>query len=789
MWWSVTLPSRRVSLSCPDGDPVRASLRLLRLAGLALLSPLLAHAQTTTGSVPTTGDTTNCVAPVLSSTRYGTDPRGAIAIGCNSEANAGGVVVGTQASANIDATAIGNHAVADDNSVALGAYASANSNAVAIFGSAVSNSLAIYGNTASANSINIYGSIDSYSYGDSTNSLVLGGYVGGKSTTALGMSSQALNGGTAVGASANAAAKGLAVGTSTTSTAGGIALGYSVKAKTGVAIGSSITQSGTGLTGVLIGNTVTGGTQSVAIGNATSAVDGSVAIGNGSQATLANQFSVGSAATSRTVSHVSAGKAADDASTIGQINQLSGYLGSGVAFTNGVFAGPALSVYSTTSKATVSATTVTDAIGTLSGSVSNLDTRLTTAENNAARDPNLTTNTPSGGHAATVTSTGATGSVALGTNSVADQDGTVSVGSAATQRRVVNLAAGTQDTDAATIGQVNQLASLFGGGTTFSNGTLLVPSFAQFNSLTHTAGTSASVTDAFSTVAGSLANLDSRVSTLEAQAPVPGPPGPQGDKGDPGTPGAQGAAGSAGPQGDSGLNGTDGKDGLNGANGTNGVNGKDGDSAYQVALSQGFQGTQAQWLAALKAAPAVTGATADAQAAHYDAGQNSLTLARPDGTPGAIALHHVADGAVAEGSQDAVNGGQLYTSEQANRAYTQAQVQDALTTSRAYTDTQVQAAADWSRGYTDARIHQLDRKLSAQSAMSQATSQAAAALAGVDTRFRNRWATGVGSTGGRAANSVLFQHVSESGRTSWNAGAAVSQGGQSQVGVGYAAGF
>jgi hypothetical protein len=51
-----------------------------------------------------------------------------------------------------------------------------------------------------------------------------------------------------------------------------------------------------------------------------------------------------------------------------------------------------------------------------------------------------------------------------------------------------------------------------------------------------------------------------------------------------------------------GLDGEDGIDGINGTNGTNGVNGEDGAdglSAYQVALANGFVGTQAAWLASL----------------------------------------------------------------------------------------------------------------------------------------------------------------------------------------------
>ncbi|MBP0592547.1 YadA-like family protein [Paraburkholderia sp. LEh10] len=57
-------------------------------------------------------------------------------------------------------------------------------------------------------------------------------------------------------------------------------------------------------------------------------------------------------------------------------------------------------------------------------------------------------------------------SVALGAGSVADQDNTVSVGSATQQRRVTNVAAGTSDTDAVNVGQLNQ--AITQAGTTIS---------------------------------------------------------------------------------------------------------------------------------------------------------------------------------------------------------------------------------------------------------------------------------------------------------------------------------
>ena len=52
-------------------------------------------------------------------------------------------------------------------------------------------------------------------------------------------------------------------------------------------------------------------------------------------------------------------------------------------------------------------------------------------------------------------------SVALGAGSVADEDNVVSVGSSENQRRIINVAAGVNATDAVNLGQLNAQASLF----------------------------------------------------------------------------------------------------------------------------------------------------------------------------------------------------------------------------------------------------------------------------------------------------------------------------------------
>ena len=70
-----------------------------------------------------------------------------------------------------------------------------------------------------------------------------------------------------------------------------------------------------------------------------------------------------------------------------------------------------------------------------------------------------------------------------------------------------------------------------------------------------------------------------------------GAAGVKGDKGEQGEPGAKG---------EQGLQGLPGKDGAAGAKGSDGLPGADGKSAYQIAVEQGFAGSEADWLASLK---------------------------------------------------------------------------------------------------------------------------------------------------------------------------------------------
>lgn len=81
---------------------------------------------------------------------------------------------------------------------------------------------------------------------------------------------------------------------------------------------------------------------------------------------------------------------------------------------------------------------------------------------------------------------------------------------------------------------------------------------------------------------------------------IDGVAGPKGDKGDTGLPGPKGADGPAGPKGDAGERGPIGTQGPIGPQGLQGERGQDGKSAYEIAVANGYDGNESQWLASLK---------------------------------------------------------------------------------------------------------------------------------------------------------------------------------------------
>ena len=111
-----------------------------------------------------------------------------------------------------------------------------------------------------------------------------------------------------------------------------------------------------------------------------------------------------------------------------------------------------------------------------------------------------------------------------------------------------------------------------------------------------------------------------------------GPTGPTGPAGPEGPTGPTGPAGTEGPTGPTGPAGPDGPEGPTGPTGPTGPAGSEGPSAYAVAVSEGFVGTEAQWLASLVGPIGPKGDTGDP-------GPTGLTGPKGDtGDPGPTGL-------------------------------------------------------------------------------------------------------------------------------------------------------
>ena len=128
-------------------------------------------------------------------------------------------------------------------------------------------------------------------------------------------------------------------------------------------------------------------------------------------------------------------------------------------------------------------------------------------------------------------------------------------------------------------------------------------------------------------------------------APIPknikGDKGDKGDTGEQGIQGLQGIQGEKGEKGDTGsqgIQGVKGDTGEKGADGTNGIDGADGKSAYEVAILNGYIGTQSEWLLSLKGEQGIQGVKGDT-------GETGATGANGiDGTDGKSAYQSAIDG-------------------------------------------------------------------------------------------------------------------------------------------------
>ncbi|RPE81582.1 ESPR-type extended signal peptide-containing protein [Vulcaniibacterium tengchongense] len=331
------------------------------------------------------------------------------------------------------------------------------------------------------------------------------------SGTAVGASSDAAGDfSTALGSLAVAGARGSnGVATASAATAVGVnanaigdrstAMGASAVAAGGysTALGVLANVDATAANGVAVGvsaNVKAGATNGVALGNGATVNDnvtGSVALGAGSLAARNNTVSVGSDTVKRQIVNVAAGTQDTDAVNVKQLNDATAYFdakgGTYGSANASASAGNATAVGASAVASALSATALgssaqataqnTVAVGIMSAASGNNSVAVGWATEAAGESTALGGDADALASGATAIGRGAkvqagatnstalgigavvnqnvTGAVALGSGSVADRANTVSVGSGTVKRQIANVAAGTQDTDAVNVKQLN----------------------------------------------------------------------------------------------------------------------------------------------------------------------------------------------------------------------------------------------------------------------------------------------------------------------------------------------
>jgi autotransporter adhesin len=455
-------------------------------------------------------------------------------------------------------------------------------------------------------------------------------------------------------------------------------------------------------------------------------------------------------------------------------------------------------------------------------------------------------------------------SVALGSNSVADRASTVSVGSAGNERQVTNVAAGTQTTDAvnkgqldavaaqagqtdaaavkyddagkdqvtlggasgtrvsnlqasnvsgdaATVGQVEDVLSAFGGGAMLqAGGAITMPTYViQGGSYTSVGGAFGALDSALSGALFDITSLDNRVSSLE-QGFASGGTTNSHVATDGASGGGDAASVAAGSKGVAvGSNATAGGDHGTAVGGDSYAAGPNdtaiGGNAKVNADGSTAVGANTTIAAAATNAVAV-GESASVTAASGTAiGQGSSVTAA-----GAVALGQgsVADRAntvsvgtaannrqvtnVAAGTQttDAANLGQVQQALITAKGYADASSQQTLQSANAYTDQRLSGFASSSdvdslRNQVNDQFHTMDKRVNQVGAMGTAMAQMALSTQGIDTA--NRLGVGVGGYHGEAALSVGYSRQL-SPRANVVFGAAVS-GNEATGGVGVGIGW
>lgn len=343
---------------------------------------------------------------------------------------------------------------------------------------------------------------------------------------------------------------------------------------------------------------------------------------------------------------------------------------------------------------------------------------------------------------------------AIGYGAECSEDGTVSFGRSGDDKRLKNVADGIDDNDAANTGQVRAVdtrvrqtqtavsrqAVWFGGGASYdpTTGVWTNPSFAMPSG------------PSFNNVNDALVYLDNRIGN--GTSPGTGPQGPTGADGKSAYEVAVGN-GYSGTEQDwlASLKGADGKDGVGGGSGSKTVAGKN------IEVSENQDGTQTVAVSdnvvlTENGSVKVGATTVDAKGVSIEGG---ASMTRDGINAGNQRVTSVAAGRIEKGSTDAVNGGQIY-------------------------DMQTALNDRWDE--TNRRIDRQDRRIDAMGAQVAAMSMMAAA--NVPAAVGEVQASaGIGFSGNEGALAIGWRtRITE--RTSVSGGFSYSARGKAMGGVG-----
>ncbi|WP_175813199.1 ESPR-type extended signal peptide-containing protein [Burkholderia contaminans] len=334
-------------------------------------------------------------------------------------------------------------------------------------------------------------------------------------TMAGSLSYEAGSGASAAGA--NSVAVGVSANASDQSTT---ALGYSANASNHWAIAIGSTSAATGDGAIALGT--------VATASGTNAV----ALGARSVADRDNSVSVGSSTLQRQITNVAAGTQGTDAVNLNQMQAAITAADNPRVIVGG------------TVDATATGRAGNIAIGSGANSAANALNSASIALGENANSTNAgsiaigSTSSATGsesiavGLRATATGTGAIvlggdasatadNAVALGLRSVADRDNSVSIGSTGRERQLVNLAAGTQATDAVNVSQLTPVVSALGGGATIdpTTGAVTGPTYnlANGGADTTVGGALGKLDDALTAAKGDIRTNADNITTINNQ--------------------------------------------------------------------------------------------------------------------------------------------------------------------------------------------------------------------------------------------------------------------------------